>query len=49
MPIVMMSGYGGPELTTLAKAVGVHEILHKPLVRRDLARAIASARALPGA
>jgi len=47
MPIVMMSGYSAPELTALAKDVGVREILHKPLAKRDLARAIANARALP--
>jgi PAS domain S-box-containing protein len=46
VPIVLMSGYQGPQLTEMAHAVGVCEILHKPLVSRDLGRSLARARAL---
>ena len=45
MPIVLMSGFSGPQLTERALAVGVHQILRKPLVSRDIAEALA--RALP--
>ena len=45
VPIVLMSGYSGPQLTDRALAAGVHEILRKPLVSRDIAEALA--RALP--
>jgi PAS domain S-box-containing protein len=41
MPIVLMSGYKGPQLTALAQAAGVREILHKPLLSRDIAEALA--------
>jgi CheY-like chemotaxis protein len=48
LPIVLMSGYKGPQLTTLAQDVGVSEILHKPLVGRDIAEALVRAiRARP--
>ena len=47
VPIVLMSGYKGPQLTELAQAAGVREILHKPLISRDIAEALA--RALPHA
>jgi CheY-like chemotaxis protein len=43
MPIVLMSGYKGGQLTALAQAAGVREILHKPLVSRDIAEALARA------
>jgi PAS domain S-box-containing protein len=46
VPIVLMSGYQGPQLTEMAYAVGVCEILHKPLVSRDLGRSLARARTL---
>jgi PAS domain S-box-containing protein len=45
LPIVLMSGYKGSQLNALAQAAGVCEILHKPLVSRDIAESIA--RALP--
>ena len=45
VPIVLMSGYKGAKLTALAQAVGVREILHKPLISRDIAEALD--RALP--
>jgi signal transduction histidine kinase len=41
LPIVLMSGYSGAQLTERARAVGVAELLHKPLVRRDIAEALA--------
>jgi len=41
----LMSGYKGPQLTALAQAAGVRDILHKPLVSRDIAEAVS--RALP--
>jgi len=43
LPIVMMSGYSGAQLTERARAVGVAELLRKPLVRRDIAEALARA------
>jgi len=46
VPIVLMSGYQGPQLTELAHAAGVCDILHKPLVSRDLAQSMARARTL---
>jgi PAS domain S-box-containing protein len=44
LPIVMMSGYGGAQLAKRARAVGVAEVLRKPLVRRDIAEALGRAR-----
>jgi PAS domain S-box-containing protein len=41
VPIVLMSGYGGPQLLQRATAIGVNEVLRKPLQRRDLAEALA--------
>jgi len=46
IPIVLMSGHKGPQLTARARAAGVREILHKPLVSRDIAEALASALSL---
>jgi FixJ family two-component response regulator len=37
MPIVLMSGYAGTQLQARACAVGIREILHKPLQGRDIA------------
>jgi PAS domain S-box-containing protein len=45
VPVVLMSGYSGAQLTERAFAAGVREILRKPLVSRDIAEALA--RALP--
>ena len=42
-PIVLMSGHGGPLLVAQGAALGVVEVLHKPLQRRDLAEALARA------
>ena len=41
IPIVLMSGYSGPQLTERARAAGVSDILRKPLVSRDIAEALA--------
>jgi PAS domain S-box-containing protein len=37
MPIVLMSGYGAAQLQARACAVGIREVLHKPLQRKDIA------------
>jgi PAS domain S-box-containing protein len=44
--IILMSGYGGSQLSERAQAAGVVEVLRKPLVRRDIAEPVA--RALHG-
>ena len=41
IPIILMSGHGGPQLEKRATAIGVSEVLHKPLQRRDLAESLA--------
>jgi PAS domain S-box-containing protein len=41
IPIILMSGYGGAQLTTRAVDIGVNEVLRKPLHRRDLAESLA--------
>jgi PAS domain S-box-containing protein len=41
IPIILMSGYGGTQLTSRASEVGVNEVLRKPLHRRDLAESLA--------
>jgi CheY-like chemotaxis protein len=41
VPIVLMSGHGGAQLAQRAAAIGVNEVLHKPLQRRDLAESLA--------
>ena len=43
IPIVMMSGYVSPALMQRARDAGVHEVLSKPLVSRDIARSLAGA------
>jgi PAS domain S-box-containing protein len=42
IPIVLMSGHGGAQLANRAAAMGVNEVLHKPLQRADLAESLAS-------
>jgi CheY-like chemotaxis protein len=42
LPVVLMSGYGGPALQAEADAVGVRRVLAKPLTQSDLAEALAS-------
>src|SRR5258706_540063 len=52
LPIVLMNGYSGAQLTERARAVGVAEVLRKPLVRRDIAEALGRAlrsTVVPGA
>jgi len=41
VPIILMSGHGGAPLEHRAAAIGVKEVLHKPLQRVDLAEALA--------
>jgi PAS domain S-box-containing protein len=41
IPIILMSGHGGPQLEKRAAAIGVNEVLHKPLMSRDLAESLA--------
>ncbi len=43
IPIVLMSGFVTPELSTRARDAGVVDVLAKPLVARDIARSLASA------
>ncbi len=43
--IVLMSGHGGAQLEKRALEIGVREVLHKPLQKRDLAESIAQATA----
>jgi CheY-like chemotaxis protein len=43
--IILMSGYGGKQLSERAQAAGVIAVLRKPLIRRDLAEPIARALA----
>ncbi len=40
IPIVLMSGYSGAQLHERARAVGIREILHKPLQSRDIAECL---------
>jgi CheY-like chemotaxis protein len=37
IPIVLMSGYSGPQLLERARAIGIREVLRKPLQSRDIA------------
>ena len=41
--IMLMSGYGGTQLSERAQAAGVIDVLRKPLVRRDIAESVARA------
>jgi PAS domain S-box-containing protein len=41
--IILMSGHGGAPLAHRAQAIGVKEVLHKPLQRADLAESLARA------
>jgi CheY-like chemotaxis protein len=43
IPIILMSGYGDPQLSERARAVGVIDVLRKPLIRRDIAEPVARA------
>jgi PAS domain S-box-containing protein len=37
LPIVLMSGYSGPQLLERARAIGIREVLRKPLQSKDIA------------
>ena len=41
IPIILMSGYGGTQLTARAAANGVNAVLRKPLQSRELAETLA--------
>jgi PAS domain S-box-containing protein len=41
--IILMSGYGGPQLSERALAAGIIDVLRKPLVRRNIAESVARA------
>ena len=41
--IILMSGYGGTQLTERAQAAGVIDVLRKPLIRRNIAEPVARA------
>ena len=43
IPIILMSGYSGTQLSERAQAAGVTDVLRKPLVRRDIAELVARA------
>jgi CheY-like chemotaxis protein len=43
IPIVLMSGYVTPALIDRARAVGIKDVLAKPLAARDIARSLADA------
>jgi signal transduction histidine kinase len=47
LPIVMASGYGGPQLEARAEAAGITVLVRKPLVRAELGRAVAHALRRP--
>jgi signal transduction histidine kinase len=46
VPIVMMSGFAGAHLQERARALGIRELLRKPLQRKDIAECFG--RVLPG-
>jgi DNA-binding NtrC family response regulator len=43
VPIIVMTGYGGSQLTNRATEMGVNALLRKPLHSRDLAESLARA------
>jgi PAS domain S-box-containing protein len=43
LPVVIASGYGGPDLRNRARSAGVHEVVDKPYESGTLARALAAA------
>jgi CheY-like chemotaxis protein len=40
IPIVLMSGYSGTQLHQRAQAVGIREVLRKPLQSKDIAECL---------
>lgn len=49
LPMLLLSGYGGPQLAERARRAGVHEVLAKPLQREALQRALHAALNAPRA
>jgi CheY-like chemotaxis protein len=52
LPVMLVSGYGGPDLNAAAAAAGAHAVLMKPLGTADLAQSLAAvlaARSAPAA
>ena len=47
MPVILMTGYGSEELMGAATRIGVSEVLRKPLLRADLADALARVIDIP--
>jgi CheY-like chemotaxis protein len=47
IPIALMSGYSGSQLHQRARAVGVREVLRKPLQRKDIAECLRRALSSP--
>jgi len=43
IPILLMSGYVGPNISALAHQAGISDLLPKPLVSREIAKALARA------
>lgn len=43
LPVLLLSGYGGPQLEARAREAGVRDVLSKPLQAGTLARALAAA------
>jgi signal transduction histidine kinase/ActR/RegA family two-component response regulator len=41
LPAILVSGYGGPDLSAAASAAGAHAVLMKPLATADLAQSLA--------
>jgi CheY-like chemotaxis protein len=48
VPVMLMSGYRGAQLSACAQAAGVDGVLHKPLLSRDIAESLARALARIG-
>jgi len=52
LPVMLVSGYGGPDLNAAASAAGAHAVLMKPLsaaeLAQSLAQVLAAARQQPG-
>ncbi|WP_232540058.1 ATP-binding protein [Azohydromonas aeria] len=49
LPVLMVSGFGGPGFAARAESIGVAWVVHKPLERAELARAIDRALRQPPA
>jgi CheY-like chemotaxis protein len=43
LPVLMLSGYGGPALVQRAREAGIGQVLAKPVQADELARAVAAA------